>query len=197
MKKLKTRELVELSLEGNERAMSALLERERPKMVYLMRKQFKNLTSDMIEDSIQTSMMKAYVKFDKYNPEYSFNTWLRRICTNTIIDICRTKQFKTSFVSIDKEDTDEEGTVMIRDILPSYGLKPDEEFENAEKSEFIKKIFSSKKIPTLMLKMANLYYIEQMSYEEVAKKTNKPLGTIKANLFNFRKITKKENPLRV
>jgi len=42
-------------------------------------------------DVVQMAFLKAWQKLDRYNPRYSFSTWLYRIGTNLAIDLIRSR----------------------------------------------------------------------------------------------------------
>jgi RNA polymerase sigma-70 factor (ECF subfamily) len=42
-------------------------------------------------DVVQMAFLKAWQKLDRYNPQYSFTTWLYRIGTNLAIDLLRSR----------------------------------------------------------------------------------------------------------
>jgi RNA polymerase sigma-70 factor (ECF subfamily) len=42
-------------------------------------------------DVVQMAFLKAWQKLDRYNPKYSFTTWLYRIGTNLAIDLLRSR----------------------------------------------------------------------------------------------------------
>ena len=42
-------------------------------------------------DVVQVAFLKAWQKLDRYNPRYSFTTWLYRIGTNLAIDLLRSR----------------------------------------------------------------------------------------------------------
>jgi len=42
-------------------------------------------------DVVQMAFLKAWQKLDRYNPQYSFTTWLYRIGTNLAIDLIRSR----------------------------------------------------------------------------------------------------------
>ena len=44
-------------------------------------------------DVVQMAFLKAWQKLDRYNPRYSFTTWLYRIGTNLAIDLLLAAHF--------------------------------------------------------------------------------------------------------
>ena len=91
-----------------------------------MRYHFKNMSTEDLEDAVQTSLMKAYTKLDTYNPTYSFNSWVTRICKNTVIDKKRKKAKQGVSVSLDAElifGIDDSNSSLNK-IIPSTNLNP-------------------------------------------------------------------------
>ena len=200
MRNLSEKELVVLAQEGNNRAMSVLLERMRPKALNSMRIKFIGTSPETIEDAVQVSLMKSFTKLGKYNPTYSFSTWFFRICINTIIDGKRKVENKVTFLSTDASygnNEAEDDMPTLGSMISSNELNPEEKMQNDERKEFAIKILSSKKISVPILEVANMRYLQELSYDEIVEKTGNPLGTVKARLHRFRKVVEETTPNKI
>jgi RNA polymerase sigma-70 factor (ECF subfamily) len=193
-------ELVVLAQEGSERAMSKLLSIVGKRMTKIMARKFNGLSMESIEDGIQLSLVKAFKKINTYNPTYSFNSWITRICVNTFIDMKRTSEFKITKLSLDRNTYDsqsESEMPTLGELLPSNYLNPEESMEKDDRAEYAIKLLVSSKIPVAIQEVAQLRYLDELSYEEIVEKTGCPLGTVKARLNRFRNITQETVSHRV
>lgn len=199
MRNLAEAELVVLAQEGNARATSILLEKMRVSMLSSMIRKFNNVSVESVEDAVQTALMKAFMNIKSYNPTYSFNTWIYRICINAIIDEKRKLKNRVTVLSLDNGSVSNEDEDMptLGSLLPSTSLNPEETLENNDKGELAIKLLMSDKLSDNIQEVAQMYYMEELSYNEIADATDRPLGTIKAWLFRFREVTEENTPNKV
>lgn len=190
--KLSEAELVVLSQAGDQRAVSRLFTAMGRKMTSIMARKFNSLSRESIEDGVQVSMAKAYNKINTYNPTYSFNSWITRICSNTFIDMKRTAEFKITKLSLDSnnyESQSEDEMPTLGSLLASEGLNPEESMEKNDRADYAISLLTSNNVPSAIQETAQLRYLDELSYDEIAELTGCPLGTVKARLNRFRTIT--------
>ncbi|RYE28814.1 MAG: sigma-70 family RNA polymerase sigma factor, partial [Sphingobacteriaceae bacterium] len=118
----------------------------------------------------------------KYQPEFAFSTWLFRIATNNCIDFIRKKKLNT--LSIDRL-VDEEGNNQPLQIK-SDTLNPEESSIKKQQAQELKLIVEG--LPQRYRNLIMLRYFEELSYDEIAKELDLPLGTVKAQLFRARDL---------
>jgi RNA polymerase sigma-70 factor (ECF subfamily) len=83
------RELVRAARDGDEEAFAQLVKRHSPG---LHRSVARVLLDDAEAwDVVQMAFIKAWQRLDRYNPKWSFTTWLYRIGTNLAIDLVRSR----------------------------------------------------------------------------------------------------------
>ncbi|MFQ3576704.1 MAG: sigma-70 family RNA polymerase sigma factor, partial [Cytophagales bacterium] len=138
---------------------------------------------DDAEDLTIEAFAKAFRNLPKFNPEYTFSTWLFRIATNNCIDFIRKKRLST--LSIDGTFKDDNGDEVGMDIKDN-NLNPQEEAIKEEKIEIIKAIVT--KLPTKYQVLIKMRYFQELSYEEIATELDSPLGTVKAQLHRAREL---------
>ena len=80
---------------------------------------------------------------------------------------------------------DEAGQNIELDIKDS-SLNPNEITVKNEKKIIVRQLVN--KLPEKYQNLVKLRYFEELSYKEIAHKTNSPLGTIKAQLFRARDL---------
>jgi RNA polymerase sigma-70 factor (ECF subfamily) len=83
------REYAAAARDGDEEAFAALVRRHSGGL----HRTVARILSDEAEawDVVQMSLLKAWQQLDRYNPRWSFATWLYRIGTNLAIDLLRAR----------------------------------------------------------------------------------------------------------
>lgn len=167
---------------GDQKAFAELLHRYRESVYYMMLKMCNN--KDDAEDLTIEAFGRAFKKLDQYSPDYAFSTWLFKIASNNAIDFIRRKKQMTS-VSIDNK-VDNTESKEHSSYMKSSGLDPEENFIKKQKTELIRLLVDNLK--PKYKEMIELFYFKEMSHEEISKKLNLPIGTIKAQLFRARDL---------
>lgn len=162
----------------DERAYAELMTKYRDSIYFMMLKMVKN--SDDADDLTIEAFGKAFNRLHQYTPNYAFSTWLFRIATNNCIDFIRKKKMVT--FSIDKEYEGEEGGMTFE--IKDERLDPEERFIRKQKIRIMREIVEHLKPRYKSLIV--LRYFRELSYDEIAKETELPIGTVKAQLFRAR-----------
>ena len=175
-------EFVRRAVENNDdKAYGELMDRYRKSVYHLVLKMVKN--SDDAEDLTIEAFAKAFKNLAKYNPSYTFSTWLFRIATNNCIDFIRKKKLQTTSIhSAYVSDDGENVGVQIKDSRKN----PQEEAIHNQKIEIMRLIVQ--KLPTKYRSLVALRYFDELSYDEIAQEIGAPLGTVKAQLFRAREL---------
>lgn len=174
--------LIELAKEkGDEKAYAELMQRYKKPVYHMILKMVRNV--DDAEDLTIEAFAKAFKNLQKFNPEFTFSTWLFRIATNNCIDFIRKKKLDTmSINNTFKDDHGDNVDIDIKDV----NLNPQEETIKSEKVEIIQTIVT--KLPPKYQVLVKLRYFEELSYEEIAEELKAPLGTVKAQLHRAREL---------
>lgn len=174
--------LIELAKEkGDEKAYAELMQRYKKPVYHMILKMVRNV--DDAEDLTIEAFAKAFKNLKKFNPEFTFSTWLFRIATNNCIDFIRKKKLDT--FSISNSFKDDNGDSLDIDIKDS-NLNPQEETIKSEKVDIIQTIVT--KLPPKYQVLVKLRYFQELSYEEIAVEIDAPLGTVKAQLHRAREL---------
>lgn len=132
-------------------------------------------------DCAQEALLKAYRSMAGYRSEARLETWLYRIAYNVCLDALR-KRKRTAAESL--EALTEEG------FAPEdKGRTPYAELERKERMAALKKGLNA--LPEEMRSVLMLSQVEDMSYEDIAKITDTPVGTVKSRV-NRARIKLKE-----
>ena len=174
--------LIDLAITKNDQnAYSEIIKTYKNSIYFTILKMIKN--RDDAEDLTIEAFSKAFKNLHKFKKEFTFSTWLFRIATNNTIDFIRKKKLATT--SIHTSLKDEAGQNIELDIKDS-NLNPNEITVKNEKKIIVRQLVN--KLPEKYQNLVKLRYFEELSYKEIAHKTNSPLGTIKAQLFRARDL---------
>ncbi len=167
---------------GDQKAYAELMQRYKESVYFTMLKMCNN--KDDAEDLTIEAFGRAFKKLDQYSPNFAFSTWLFKIASNNAIDFIRRKKQMLS-VSIDNRSDNGEGKEN-SSYIKSSGLDPEEHFIKKQKVELIRLLVDNLK--PKYKEMIELFYFREMSHEEISKKLDLPIGTIKAQLFRARDL---------
>lgn len=176
--------LIKQAVEGDEKAYEKLMNRYKKSVYFMLLKMVQN--KDDAEDLTMESFAKAFKSLPKFNPQYAFSTWLFRIASNNCIDFIRKNKVKTFSINTPVET--DSGTIESFDLPDNLEL-PDEYANRLDKSKFLKSVIES--LPKTYRTLIELRYFEELSYEEIAKIIDAPVGTVKAQLHRARELMNK------
>jgi RNA polymerase sigma factor (sigma-70 family) len=169
------------TIENDEQAYAELMKRYKKPVYHMILKMVRNV--DDAEDLTIEAFAKAFRSLSRFKKDYTFSTWLFRIATNNAIDFIRKKKLET--MSLNTSFTDDSGENVTIDVEDN-DLNPMEETIKSQKIELIR-IFVDK-LPPKYQRLVKLRYFDELSYEEIAKELDAPLGTIKAQLHRSREL---------
>jgi len=167
--------------EKDQQAYAMLMERYKKPVYHMILKMVRNV--DDAEDLTIEAFAKAFRNLDRFKKDYTFSTWLFRIATNNSIDFIRKKRLET--MSLDTSFQDESGENISID-LPDKNLDPQEKAIKSQKKELVQMFVT--KLPAKYQRLVRLRYFNELSYEEIARELEAPLGTIKAQLHRAREL---------
>jgi len=125
------------------------------------------------EDILQEVFIKVYKSTDSYDPgKGSMGTWLHRITVNHCISQKRKKR-----VAEYSSNRMEERGVELVDLAEE---QPEELSMKSEQSRQIWNLIKS--MDEKHRSVLSLRYYEELSYDEIAKALNIPLGTVKSRI---------------
>lgn len=175
--------LIDRAIENDDqKAYAELMMRYRRPVYHMLYKMVRN--QDDAEDLTIEAFAKAFKNLAKFNPQYTFSTWLFRIATNNCIDFIRKKKLKT--FSIHSSMKNDDGDSMQFEIKDDKNLNPAEEAIKQQKIEIMQLVVT--KLPPKYQVLVTLRYFREFSYDEIAKEIDAPLGTVKAQLHRAREL---------
>lgn len=173
--------------EGDQKAYANLMARYRDSVNYVLLKMVHN--NEDAEDLTIEAFAKAFKKLEKYDPQYSFSTWLYKIAINSAIDfIRRQKREKSSAkktVSLDEPFSNKDGDVVEINIQANT-LDPEERFIKEQRKRLVREVVEQ--LSPRYRNLIDLRYFQELSYQEISDELQQPIGTIKAQLFRAREV---------
>lgn len=117
------------------------------------------------QEMVNDTFLKVFKNIDKYDSEYEFKPWIRKVCINCCLDYQKkyfeeNKTVDLDMVSFTRQEEHE--------ALPEY-------FNADECLNMLKQLSSQYRT------VFNLYVFEEMKHHEIAQELNISVGTSKSN----------------
>lgn len=170
-------EIIENIRGGAKHAYTRLIDRYKDRAMTLAVRMLKNRQD--AEEALQDAFIRAYNALDRFEGTAKFSTWFYRILYN--VCLTRLGKRKEEFQSIDFEDGKE------YDVLETNRVGgPDADYETHDMVRFVKNIMET--LPEKYATILSLFYLQELSHEEICEVTQLPLGTVKVHLFRARAL---------
>ena len=173
--------IIRATEEKDQQAFSELMDKYKDPIYFMLLKMVNN--NDDAEDLTLEAFGKAFNRLNQYTPNFAFSTWLFKIATNNCIDFLRKK--KKNVMSIDNRVSNKDGEEYMFEIK-SEGMTPEQIAMNDQKIQLMRQYV--KKLKPRYQTLVEMRYFKEMSYDEISKEMNLPLGTVKAQLFRAREF---------
>ena len=183
------RQLVARAQRGDKRAFGLLVEKYQRKLARLLSRFIRDPAE--VEDVTQEAFIKAYRALPAFRGDSAFYTWLYRIGINTaknyLMAMGRRAPTSTE-VEADEAEGFDEGE-QLRDINTPESVLLSNEIAETVNSTI-------EKLPEELRTAIQMREIEGMSYEDIAKAMNCPIGTVRSRIFRAREaIAEQLRPL--
>ncbi|MBD3867108.1 MAG: sigma-70 family RNA polymerase sigma factor [Acidobacteria bacterium] len=178
--------LVHRCLNGNRSAFEKLVRRHQKGLVnHLYR-----LTGqpDTARDLAQEVFIKVYTSLGTFDPRYRFTTWMYRIASNCAIDHLRKRRPQTCSLTVQAAESDDRS-------------QSDREFAGTEPTphqmlrcrEIQERLEASvEALPSSYRQLILLRHQKHCRYDEIARITGLPIGTVKNRIFRAREILRSQ-----
>ena len=183
------RQLVARAQRGDKQAFELLVEKYQRKLARLLSRFIRDPAE--VEDVTQEAFIKAYRALPAFRGDSAFYTWLYRIGINTAKNylMAMGRRAPTS-TEVEAEEAEgfEEGE-QLRDINTPESL--------LLSSEIAKTVNATiEQLPEELRTAIQMREIEGMSYEDIAKAMDCPIGTVRSRIFRAREaIAEQLRPL--
>ncbi|HEX7414430.1 MAG TPA: sigma-70 family RNA polymerase sigma factor [Bacteroidia bacterium] len=177
--------LVERALKNDDqKAYEELMKRYwEPVYFMLLRMVYNN--ADNAEDLTMESFGKAFKYLDKYTTNFAFSTWLFKIASNNAIDFIRHNKAQKGTLSLNKT-VDTDSGEEFADFVKTVDLNPEDIIIRKQIIDNIRSIIE--KLKPNYREIVELFYIEELSNEQISKRVNLPVATVKVRLFRAREL---------
>ena len=176
MESLSDHEIISRVLDGKTRSFSDLVERHKDKAMTLAMRMLRN--REEAEEAIQDAFVRAFNALGQFEKRSTFSTWLYRILFNVCSTILSKRGEPMQSISSDNDEGKSENEI------PDFSEIPDSIVEG---EEFRRQVIEAlNELPPLYSGIATMFYLDDLSYEEIVTITGSPLGTVKARLFRAR-----------
>lgn len=164
-------QLVSEYLEGDERALSVLVDRYL-KDVYNFAYSLTH-NKQAAEDIAQESFVKAWKHIRRYRQGANFKTWIFSITRNTAIDWLRQKK-EIALSAFENEAGENVLLATLKDTAPL----PDELIAQAEDTRFVEGLLEQ--LNPQYREVLTLRYSGNLTFEEIGQILKRPLHTVKS-----------------
>jgi RNA polymerase sigma-70 factor (ECF subfamily) len=183
------RELVARAQRGDKRAFELLVEKYQRKLARLLSRLIRDPAE--VEDVTQEAFIKAYRALPAFRGDSAFYTWLYRIGVNTaknyLMAIGRRAPTSTE-VEAEEAEGYEEGE-QLRDINTPESVLLSKEIGATVNATI-------QELPEELRTAIQLRELEGMSYEDIARIMDCPIGTVRSRIFRAREaIAERLQPL--
>jgi RNA polymerase sigma-70 factor (ECF subfamily) len=165
-----------------ENASQILVARFNKSLLYFALKKVRQ--KEEAEDIVQQVWTKVFTNIGNYQPTNSFSTWLFKVANNQLIDANRKRRLNV--VSLDNSLPNDENDEQYRShdlmiAMADDSLNPEETMEFDERKDMVHELLNL--LNPNLRKIVLMRYMEELSYEEIAERIDKPIGTVKTALF--------------
>lgn len=176
MKNLTDAEIIESVKKGNQADYSILVERYKNKAFTMLKRMLKN--DFEAEEILMDSFLKAYNNIGSFKFESKFSTWFYKIVYNTALSrISNSKRkIETQMASIDD----------LTFLESNYNA---DEYAVENNAELVKNIVNQ--LPEKNAAVVTMFYLEEMTIEEISDVLNLSVANIKVILHRSRNMLRK------
>ena len=152
-----------------------------------IKKKFK-LSSDMVEDIVQDSFLKAFI-YLKANDitQSTHRTWLCKIAFNTALDKLRSQKNKNFIIESQFADP-EFGNSLIESQEDDCRLFSENIIDTLAQKQILFDIFEKMKLKRPEVYQTFMVYLDVDDYNQTCEIQNLPIGTIKSRINRARKF---------
>lgn len=168
-------ELVRASATGDQDAFRQLVERYRRLVLHVAFRSMGDMS--LAEDVTQEAFIKVFRGLPKYRHEKPFVHWLRRVVGNAVMDELRRKRPVVSLDGMEQPPAaDEEDP---QDVTDQHGVQ-----------QAVRQAIAS--LPPRYRVIITLQVFQELTYEEIARTLNLPLGTVMWRLNMAKRLLRKQ-----
>jgi len=171
MRNISDQEIIDSVRKGNDSDYSIIVNRYKNKAFSMLKRMLKNEFD--AEEVLQDCFLKAYNSLSSFKGESKFSTWFYRIVYNTAL----------TRLSSQKRKTESEMT-SVEDHFNLESEYRSDEIEREDVNQLIRKTIS--KLPERYSAIITMFYLSEMSIEEISEVTAMSISNVKVMLHRSR-----------
>jgi RNA polymerase sigma-70 factor (ECF subfamily) len=170
--------LIQAAVSGNRSAFEVLIQKYKERLIGSLRYAIR--PDVQVEDVVSDAFAIAYEKLHEFRGEASFYTWVYRIAMNESIGVYRRPGIS---ISLDALAGSDESHLLAK-------IRPEEPLDKTASDNEIKNraIEALGRIHQPYREILELFFLQDLSYEKIAKKLKIPEGTVMSRLHRARKL---------
>ena len=177
--------LVQRTLAGEQRAFELLVIKYQRRVERLIGRMVRDV--DLVPDIAQETFIRAYKALGQFRGDAQFYTWLYRIAVNTAKkQLLELKRDPLIYQSQMKSNDDDEtsSNEFEPNAQASDGETPEAVLASKEIAEAVNAAMDA--LPEELRMAISLREMDGLSYEEIAKALDCPIGTVRSRIFRAR-----------
>lgn len=177
-------QLIQRIQNGEQQAFTLLVRKYQNRVANILTRYVRN--SGDIADVTQEVFIKVHKSLPSFRGDSAFYTWLYRITVNTAKNYLTSQSRRPPASDIDAVEADS--------YDGSEALKEADSPESILRSEEIKRVIMNtiNQLPAELKAAITLRELEGMSYDEIAKIEDCPIGTVRSRIFRARDAIDKQ-----
>ena len=175
-------EIIKDLLAGDVSKYELIIKKYQSRIINLCYKYTKNYQD--AEEVAQEAFLRAYKSLDKFRYESKFYSWLHRISINCSLNYINSKEKQK------EKETISENTCLNEQEGNSSQETPYNTYNMEDIADKIGRLYEN--LPDDLKLMIKYRDIDDMTYDEIARKANLPIGTVRSRLHRARDILLKE-----
>ena len=177
-------EIIEF-VKANKECYAILVQRYEAKLERYVRR-ISGATKESIEDILQSVFLKAYMNLNSFDEKNRFSPWIYRIAHNETVNFWRKNVKRSAEISLDDNE-------FLKNTLADAQSADTQTIQNMNKEKIG---IALEKLTPKHKDILFLRFMDELSYQEIARKIGKPIGTV-GTLINRRKKVLREELQRI
>ena len=135
------------------------------------------------EDAAQEAFLRAYRALDRFDVERPFAPWIKRITTNLCLNWLESAKVKPQILAAELSSEDR---LVSLDDWAQPAPSPEQTLVHEEQSTRLHQAILA--LPPRYRAAIELRHFQELSYDEMAEVMERPLSSVKSDLFRARKM---------
>lgn len=167
---------------GDHKAFETLVDRHKTMVFNVAYRMLRN--REDAEDAAQESFLRAFNAIDTFRKEAKFSSWLYRIVSNVCLSHMSRGHAQQAFLEIENGEV-----VAAHPELSDRSSNPEEIVSQEDFAENVRSLIV--RLAPQYRAVITLYYLQDLSYAEIAEILSLPMGTVKTHLYRAKDMLKR------